>query len=287
MKNSIFLVIFLLLINCEKKAEPAESYYKGSLTVLADDSFQSVMEALAEGYMINYPDSDIKVENKKEDIALLDLLQKKAKIIVMSRDLSESERKEYERVIDLPYEPAKFAADAVLFVVPKESTINSISYDDIQKELLSDDKKFVFDGTNSSNLNFVAQTFKKKPSELKFSVIDGNANVVEQLSKYPNKIGVISLNTFSRPYSKEAEALRAKVKVLSIQKNGKMYTADAPNLRTMSYPFTRVLYFLKSDGAFTMANGFIRYSCTQLGQIIVEKEGLQKYNLYERQVQMH
>ena len=109
----------------------------------------------------------------------------------------------------------------------------------------------------------------------------------EKSSKYPNKIGVISLNTFSRPYSKEAEALRAKVKVLSIQKNGKMYTADAPNLRTMSYPFTRVLYFLKSDGAFTMANGFIRYSCTQLGQIIVEKEGLQKYNLYERQVQMH
>lgn len=287
MKNSIFLLVFFILFNCSKKEEPAQSYHKGTLTIMADDSFQSVTEALAEGYMINYPDTKITVKNEKEDIAFLDLLNKKSKIIVMSRDLSAEEKKEYERVIDLPFQPAKFAADAVLFIVPKESTLDKISYSEIEKGLLSDEKRFIFDGTNSSNLNFIAQTFKKKPSDLKFSIIEGNTNVVDQLSKYPNKIGVVSLNTFSRPYSKEAETLRSKVKVLAIEKNGKSYTADGGNLRNMSYPFTRVLYFLKSDGAFDMANGFIRYSCTQLGQIIVEKEGLQKYNLYERQVQMH
>lgn len=286
MKYSILFLGFLFFFNCSKKVEPAKSYYKGTLTILADDSFQSVTTALAEGYMINYPDAEIEVKNEKEDLAFLDLLQKKTKIIVMSRELSEGEKKEYERIIDLPFQPAKFAADAVLFIVPKESSRNTISYSEIEKELLSDDKKFIFDGTNSSNLNFVAQAFNRKPVDLKFSIIEGNTNVVEQLSKYPNKIGVVSLNTFSRPYSKDAEILRSKVKVLAIEKNGKSYTADSKNLRDMSYPFTRVLYFLKSDGAFDMANGFIRYSCTQLGQIIVEKEGLQKYNLYKRQVQM-
>ena len=286
MKYSIFLIFFFLLLNCSKKEKPAQSYHKGTLTIMADDSFQSVTEALAEGYMINYPDAKIEVKNEKEDLAFLDLLHKKTKIIVMSRDLSADEKKEYERVIDLPFQPAKFAADAVLFIVPKESSLNKISYSDIQKGLLSDDKKFIFDGTNSSNLNFIAQTFNKKPGDLKFSIIEGNIDVVEQLSKYPSKIGVVSLNTFSRPYSKEAEILRSKVKVLAIEKNGKSYTAESKNLRNMTYPFTRVLYFLKSDGAFDMANGFIRYSCTQLGQIIVEKEGLQKYNLYKRKVQM-
>lgn len=287
MKYSIFLLVFFFLFSCSKKEKPAQSYYKGTLTIMADDSFQSVTEALAEGYMINYPDAKIEVKNQKEDLAFLDLLHKKTKIIVMSRDLSADEKKEYERVIGLPFQPAKFAADAVLFIVPKESSLTKISYSDIEKELLSDDKKFIFDGTNSSNLNFVAQTFNKKPGDLKFSIIEGNTNVVEQLSKHTSKIGVVSLNTFSRPYSKEAEILRSKVKVLAIQKNGKSYTADRGNLRNMTYPFTRVLYFLKSDGAFDMANGFIRYSCTQLGQIIVEKEGLQKFNLYERQVQMY
>ena len=287
MKISMLFLAFLFLVNCTKEKETVDSYHSGTLTIVADDSFQSVTEALADGYMINYPDADIEVKNEKEDIAFLNLLKKKSKIIVMSRDLSETERSEYERVIDLPYQPAKFAADAVLFIVPKESAKTSISYEDIKEGLLSSDKRFIFDGSNSSNLNFVAQTVGKKPSELQYSVIDGNVNVVEQLSKYPDKIGVISLNTLSRPYGKEAELLRSKVKVLAVVKNGKSYTPEGDNLRTMSYPFTRVLYFLKSDGAFGMANGFIRYSCTQLGQIIVEKEGLQKYNLYEREVRMY
>lgn len=135
-------------------------------------------------------------------------------------------------------------------------------------------------------MNFVAQKINKNPSELQFSIINGNANVIEQLYKYPEKIGVISLNTFSRPYSKEAELLRSKVKVLSISKDGKTIEYNQNTLRDMSYPFTRVLYFLNREGAFGIAHGFVRYSCTQLGQIIVQKEGLQQYNLYKRQVRI-
>jgi phosphate transport system substrate-binding protein len=57
-------------------------------------------------------------------------------------------------------------------------------------------------------------------------------------------------------------------------------------MRKMKYPFTRVLYFLTNEGNFNIANGFIRFSCTHLGQKIVQKEGLQPYNIYKREVQM-
>ncbi|NWJ53452.1 MAG: phosphate ABC transporter substrate-binding protein, partial [Bacteroidetes bacterium] len=67
---------------------------------------------------------------------------------------------------------------------------------------------------------------------------------------------------------------------------GKSYNADFEGLRSMEYPFTRVLYFLENEGNFNIANGFIRFSCTHLGQKIVQKEGLQPYNLYKREVQM-
>lgn len=286
MRISLLLCAIFLLLGCKKKEKTDDSYFKGTLTIAADGSFASVTEALANGYMMAYPEAKIQVETKKEDIAFLELLQKKSNIIVMSRDLTALEKKEYERIIDLPFQPAKFAADAVLFVVPKDSPISEISYSDIEKDLLSNNKKFIFDGTNSSNLNFVAQKLKKKPSELSFSVLDSNVAVINELSKFPDKIGVISLNTISRPYSKEAEVLRSKVKILSVTQNGKSYQPDFKNLSSLAYPFTRILYFLTSDGTFSMANGFIRYSCTQLGQIIVQKEGLQKYNLYGREVQM-
>lgn len=289
MKNSIKLVILfvlsIIIVSC-KKEDKSPSYHKGDLTILTDESFKSVTEALADGYMINYPETKIKVVTRKEDLGFLDLLKGKARIAVMSKELSPEEVKAFEEQVDMKILPAKFAADAVVFVVPINSPKTSISMEEIKNGLQSEDKNFIFDGTNSSNLNFVAQKLKKQPKDLKFSVIPGSQNIIEELNEYPNKIGVIGLNTFSRPYDKTSEKLRELVKVLPVENNGKLYSADSDGLREMKYPFTRVLYFLTNEGNFNIANGFIRYSCTQLGQMIVEKEGLQPYNIYKREVQM-
>ncbi|CAM3036601.1 phosphate ABC transporter substrate-binding protein [Chryseobacterium flavum] len=289
MKNSfkiaVAFILSIILVGC-KKEEKSPSYNKGDLTIFTDESFQSVTEALADGYMINYPETRIKVVTKKEDLGFLDLLNDKAKVVVMSRNLSPEEIKTYEDRTDLKFLPAKFAADAVVFVVPKDSPKESISIEEINEGLLSDKKEFIFDGTNSSNLNFVAEKLKKQPKDLQFSIIPGNQNIIEELGKYPGKIGVIGLNTFSRPYDKASEKLRDMVKVLPVVEKGKQYNPDFEGLRTMKYPFTRVLYFLANEGNFNIANGFMRFSCTHLGQKIVQKEGLQPYNLYRREVQM-
>ena len=289
MKNSVTIILLFILsviaVGC-KNEDKSPSYHKGEMTILTDESFKSITEALAEGYMINYPETKIKVITKKEDLGFIDLLNDKARVAVMSRDLNPEEVKAYEEHVDLKILPARFAADAVVFVVPKDSPKESISMEEITKGMQSENKEFIFDGTNSSNLNFVAQKLKKLPKDLKFSIIPGSKNIIEELNKYPDKIGVIGLNTFSRPYDKEAEQLRSMVKVLPVENKGIIYNTDPENLRKMKYPFTRVLYFLTNEGNFNIANGFIRYSCTQLGQMIVQKEGLQPYNLYRREVQM-
>lgn len=285
LKAVMLLMLSLIAVQC-KNEDKSPSYHKGEMTILTDESFKSVTEALADGYMINYPDTKIKVVTKKEDLGFLDLLKDQAKIIVMSRDLSQKEIKSYEEQVDLKFLPARFAADAVVFVVPKDSPKDRISMEEIAQGMQSETKPFIFDGANSSNLNFVSQKLKKQPKDLQFSIIPGNKNIIEELNKYPDKIGVIGLNTFSRPYDKESEELRNKVKILPVISKGKSYTTEPENLRTMNYPFTRILYFLTNEGNFNLANGFIRYSCTQLGQMIVQKEGLQPYNLYRREVQM-
>lgn len=286
--NFLLLIIFLILSTaCKKKEEKPEiSYYKGQLTISTDDSFRSVVEALADGYMIAYPESEIKVKTQKEDLGFLDLLNDKSKIIVMSRELSPEEKSEYEKRVELKYQPARFAADGVVFIVPKNSSKSEISVEEIEKGLQAESKNFIFDGTNSSNLNFIAQKLNKKPSDLKFSIINGNENVIKELNKYPDKIGVIGWNSISRPYDKKSEQLREMIKVLPVKQNGKLYGISPENLQKMTYPYTRVLYFLINESGFNLANGFVRYSCTQIGQKIVEKEGLQPYNLYKREVQM-
>lgn len=288
MKINILAILFcIILVSCSKeKKQDIDNPNKGEITIEVDESFQSVTEALTERYMALNPQTKINLVVKKEDLALLDFFERKIRVVVLSRELSAKEKETFDKKIDLPWQPAKFAADAVLFVVPKNSALESISMDDIYKELQSEDKRLIFDGTNSSNLNFVAQKFNRKPSELEFSIINGNENVVEQLKKYPDKIGVISYNTISRPFGEEAEKLRNEVKILKITQGNKTYEPSLSNLKVMTYPFTRILYFLTNEGYYGLGNGFIRFSCTQLGQIVVEKEGLQPYNLYKREVQM-
>lgn len=286
--NILLLLAFAVFVtSCKKKEiKTVNDYNKGKISILTDDSFKSVTEALADAYMINYPETKVNVKVVKEDLALMDLLKGNSKLIVMSRDLTPEEISEYKRITDLDYRQDKFAADAVLFIVPKSSARGSISVEEVKQMLNSDNKNLIFDGTNSSNLNFVAQKLGKKPEELKYSIISGNENVVAQLSKFPDKIGVVSLNTLSRPYGKNAELLRDLVKILPVEDKGKVFEPSGDNLRQMQYPFTRILYFLNNEGNFQIANGIIRFSCTQLGQMVVEKEGLQPYNIFKREVQM-
>lgn len=287
MKKIFFLIIasFAVIFSCSKDKE-IDNPNKGEITIEADESFKSVAEALVERYTALNPKTKINLVIKKEDLGLLDLLDKKARVVIMSRELSSSEKAAYDKKIDLPWQPAKFAADAVLFVVPKDSPLESITVEQIYSELNSDAKRLIFDGTNSSNLNFVAQKFHKNPADLKFSIINGNENVAQQLKNYPDKIGVISYNTISRPFGAEAEKLRNELKILKVVSNNKAYEVSEETLKNMTYPFTRVLYFLTNEAYYGLGNGFIRFSCQQLGQIVVEKEGLQPYNMFKREVQM-
>ncbi len=273
-------------MSCKKTDRVVDDPQQGTITIAADESFQSVAEALTDRYMALNPKTKINLEIKKEDLAFLDLLDNKVRAIILSRDLTKEEKAAYKNKIDMDLLPAKFAVDAVVFVVSKNSSKTSISMDEIQTELQSEDKKLIFDGTNSSNLNFVAQKLNKTPSELKFSIISGNKNIIEEISKFPDKIGVISLNTISRPYDKESENLRNSVKILPVVSGNKSYTPEIQNLRTLNYPFARVLYFVTNEAYYGLANGLIRFSCQQLGQIVVSKEGLQPYNIFQREVQM-
>ena len=289
MKNNLIAIlsIFVLFVSCKKQpAKVIDTPQQGEITIEVDESFASVSEALTDRYMALYPETKINLEIKKEDFAFLDLLEGKARVIIMSRDLNEKEKEAFKKETSLDWLPAKFAADAVVFIVPKDSPRETITLDEIKQELNAANKNIIFDGTNSSNLNFVAQKLNSTPDKLQFSIINGNKNLVEQLNKFPDKIGAIGLNTISRPYDPESETLRNSVKILKVIQDNKSYEPRVENLMNMSYPFTRVLYFLTNERYFGLGNGFIRFSCTQLGQIVVSKEGLQPYHIFKREVQM-
>ena len=183
--NRIFLFIILsfFLLSCNNKKEEysTDAPNRGEITIHYDDSFSNVAEALTYRYMKFYPETKINLQISKEDKALEDLLNHKVRLIIMSRELTETERRLYDSKIKLKWQPAYFAADAVCFVVNKNSSLSSVSLAEIKQMLSSKERKLIFDGSNTSNLNAIVQKLQLDPKKIEYSVIKGNENITDLL----------------------------------------------------------------------------------------------------------
>lgn len=281
------LCLFLFSVSCSGDKKKEEEYYRGELHIQADESFADVIVALGEGYSINYPEAKIQVTSVKEDEAFNNFIQRKTDVIALANELSPEQKKEMKRLLDIDFQPAKFSADAVLFVVPANDPRTEITEEEISQGLLNNEKKFIFTGYNTANLKFIASKLGKQPKDLQFETIPGTDVLIESLAKYPGKIGVISQNAVSRIYNPKTQYLLSKIKILPVRKNGNLITPENKNLVNLAYPYTKILYFLEREPGFGIAKGFIRFACTQKGQIIVEKEGLQPFNIYPRIVKFN
>lgn len=280
-----FFFAFTFFVSCAK--DNTDNPQTGSITVEADESFENISRVLKDRYMLFYPKTKINLVTKKENVALQDLLHGKTRVIVMSRELTDDEMKAFKQRFKAEVEPARFAADGLVFIVSKSSTLNSISVEDVKSRLQDGKNSLIFDGVNSANTSFIAKRLNLDPNHLKYSTLASNEEIVRNIDKYPNSIGVVGYNVLSRPHNKESKIFRESVKILPvIDSKGKSVAISTQTLKNNTYPFTRVLYFLTNEAYFGLGNGFIRFSCSQPGQIIAKKQGLQPFYIIPREVKI-
>lgn len=280
-----FFFAFAFFVSCAK--DNTDNPQTGSITVEADESFENISRVLKDRYMLFYPKTKINLVTKKENVALQDLLHGKARVIVMSRELTDDEKKAFKQRFKAEVEPARFAADGLVFIVSKSSTLNSISVEDVKSRLQDGKNSLIFDGVNSANTSFIAKRLNLDPNHLKYSTLASNEEIVRNIDKYPNSIGVVGYNVLSRPHNKESKIFRESVKILPvIDSKGKSVAISTQTFKNNTYPFTRVLYFLTNEAYFGLGNGFIRFSCSQPGQIIAKKQGLQPFYIIPREVKI-
>src|SRR5690606_34156225 len=98
---TLFAAFFAFLISCKKSEYVVDTPQQGTVTIAVDESFRSVSEALTSRYMALYPNTKINLVFKKEDFAFLDLLEGKVRVAVMSRELTEREKKAFKDKVDL------------------------------------------------------------------------------------------------------------------------------------------------------------------------------------------
>lgn len=91
----IFFISVFSIISCSQNESSRPN--KGEIVIAADESFRNVTEALAERYVAHYPETKLHLKFQKEDYALMDLLKRNVRVIVMSRELTDREKKTLQR----------------------------------------------------------------------------------------------------------------------------------------------------------------------------------------------
>ncbi|MGM5631207.1 substrate-binding domain-containing protein [Apibacter raozihei] len=283
------VLLAAILINCQKDIKKKENYRKGKLTLAIDPSFLNLGNALVDVFHSSYPEAHISLKAEVEDLAIADLVNGKVKMVIVGRDLTQSEAQILYNKRKIKCISAQIACDATIFITSVTSDIDKIYLNDIRQNIFSSDSKFVFDNGNSSNYNNILRKLNIQQDKNRKLIAFTNSNdVIDFVSNNKSHIGIIGFDVLSDQSDPKVKNLLKKVKILPVvDSNDKLVFPTVPNLRENIYPFTKRVFLLNAEGDFLIGSSFARFSGSQRGQLIVTRAGLQPYYLYKRRVEVH
>jgi len=291
MKIYYAALVFVLLASCGNPKESDRlSVRKGKITVAVDESFRPIADAQIQAYQAHYPDAEFEVIYTPEQKAIGLMLQDSADLVMVSRELTNREQV-YYRNREMEYLPAIMALDAVVLIANKSSDLEHLSISKIESILKGEpsDIKFVFDNSSSSNLNLMLKTFDiDNVNKTNIYAAKGTKDVFTYVENSKSVIGLVGLNWISDEHDKPAVALKERIKIIGIDKeeNNEISYASLSTIKNQEYPFIKIIYLHTTQNGWGVAMGFIRFACTQIGQLVVEKMGLQPYYIIPKMFQL-
>lgn len=280
--TAFLLFCTIVISSCQyNPQETTGTIKRGNATIAADESLKPVVKAQIQAYQAHYPETTFDIIYVPEQKAVNLLLQDSVEVIFITRELVGQELQFFEQN-KIKYEPAPMALDAVTLIVNKNSDLTTITLDELKKIFLNtnSDKKLVFDNSNSSNLGFMQNRLNIENLEnANIFAASGNADVFSFIARNKNAIGVIGNNWISDVDNTKSDSLKAGIRVLKVAESSteKAYEPSTDNLRERKYPLERLIYLHTTQSKWGVAKGFIRFSCSQIGQLVVEKMGLIPY----------
>lgn len=282
-KKFNYLILFtssIVLLGCSYNPQDEETIKKGKATIAADESLQPVVEAEVQAYKAHYPETEFKLIFVPEQQAINLLLKDSVDIAVTTRELNKKEMVYYEQT-RINYEPAILALDAVALIVNKANADTTLTIEQLKAIFEGRDKtrNLIFDNSNSSNLSYLQNKLNIKTIDnANISAANGNLDVFNYIHKNANSIGVIGNNWLSDLDNAQSVKLKESVRVLAVSSDNKNYfLPTAQNLTLRKYPLERLIYLHTNQNKWKVPKGFIRFSCSQVGQLVVEKMGLLPY----------
>jgi phosphate transport system substrate-binding protein len=271
--------LLLLIVCCAKKEQKMEqTIIKGTTSILVDESLLPIIEDQKEVFE-SYYDAKINLVSNSESEVLNSLIRQESGIAVLTRELSDNEKKQFEQKKIIP-RTTKIAIDAIAFIANKNNTDTLIALQDVvafmQGKSRSKIKGLVFDNPNSSTVRFMNTLAGTKTTRVD-AVYSFNTNeeVIRFVAQNDGMIGVVGVNWLSQPSPKMQDFVD-KVNILAVKSlTGKDYFEPSQNnLAEGKYSLARDLFIVNCQGNSGLGMGFASFVAGDIGQRIILKSGL-------------
>jgi phosphate transport system substrate-binding protein len=300
------LGLSLFLVSCGGMGKKGtnETPTRGNIRIVADESFQPLIETEVFTFTHLYTSAKIKPVYKPEYDVINDFMNDSVKVIVTSKKLSDYQI-QYLRDTQIIARTSTYAYDALALITNRQNRDTLLKYNSVRDIFLGktkswkeineksqlNDIRIIFDNNKSGNIRYFKELFEIKDSlSRNFFAVNNNAEVIDFVSRNPDALGIISVNWISDKDDSLSMSFIRKINVIAVSQqyinDGSYYRPHQGFIYDKSYPFVREIYLISRETFAGLGSGFINWACAEQGQRIVLKSGLVPATMPIRLVQI-
>lgn len=277
----------------------------GTVAVSVDETFAPILQAQVDTFAKLYPNAHVKMSFQPEEKVMLDLINDKVKLAVVSRELNAAEVADFAKQTIVPH-TTRIGIDGLAIVLNRANPDSLLTVTQLAAiftgkisswRQLSGKKglaaiNVVFDANRSSTARFVLDSVTHGVALTpRVFAATSNPALLDYVATHPNAIGIVGVNWISDRDDPTAMKFFNKVRVASItaRPNPKpddyiqpyqVYLAEkkpeqlAEHPDLQNYPLRRNLYVISREARTGLGTGFASFVAGQKGQLIFQKSGL-------------
>lgn len=301
--NLILILLVLLFSGCDFTEIKSKATI-GELSIEVDENIEPVLPYLKSEFERLNPEAKINYTVKPTKVAITDFLNKDIKLILVTSDLTEEDKK-YLKEYKIEYQRQEIATDAIGFIVNNDNPVTRVTSDDLSKiftgeyttwnqikaqdedqnaNVLSkmkgnDNKIKVFiQRPNSSTYSYVKDSVLMGKEYIKAAAIcSTSTQMLEMIRENKNSIGITNLCWISKGNQDSLDTTVKTLRISRIYTNGKQedYTEMHQGLVfTKKYPYLRKIIAYTTVLDIQLSTGWITFLRNKDGQKVFLERGL-------------
>lgn len=277
----------------------------GTVAVSVDETFAPILQAQVDTFAKLYPNAHVRMSFQPEEKVMLDLINDKIKVAVVSRELNAEEKADFVKQTIVP-RTTRIGIDGLAIVLNRANpdslltvaqlaeifTGNAANWSQVSGKKGLAAINVVFDANRSSTTRFVLDSVTRGAALTKRAfAASSNPALLDYVATHPNAIGVVGVNWISDRDDPTAMKFLNKVRVASITARPnptandyiqpyQAYLAEktpeqlAEHAELQNYPLRRSLYVISREARAGLGTGFASFVAGKNGQLIFQKSGL-------------